>query len=92
MSDSIGTIISEDEVQRTPRGRKAVYDPELIELLSTLTPGSAARLDGLQEENKDKRSAVSAHIRKHFSAAQGDEVKCRVEYTADGVPQVRFQA
>jgi hypothetical protein len=87
---TLGTIISEDEVQRTPRGRKAVYDQELVELLSTLTPGNAARLDGLQETDKDKRSAVSAHIRKHFAAAQGDDVKCRVEYTSEGVPQVRF--
>lgn len=87
---ALGEIISEDQVERTPRGRKAVYDPELLELLESLTPGSAARLDGLQEENKDKRSAVSAHIRKHFNTVNPD-AKCRIEYTADGVPQVRFQ-
>ena len=87
---AVGTIIDESDVQRTPRGRKASYDKELLDLLSQLTPGSAARLDALVEPDKDKRSAVSANIRKHFTAAHGEDSSCRIEYAPDGTPQVRF--
>jgi hypothetical protein len=87
---AVGEIIREDEVQRTPRGRTATYDDELLALLSTLEPGMAARLDALAVTDKDQRSSTSAHIRKHFEEVHGEDAKCRIDYSPDGVPQVRF--
>lgn len=92
MAGSIGRIISVDEVQTSPRGRTAQYDEELLTLLGDLTPDTAVVVEGFGSVPKEKRSAVSANIRKHFAAAHGEGVKCRIEYSPeDSYPQVRFQ-
>ena len=91
MADTIGTIISEEEVQRSPRGRKAVLDQDMLDLLGQLSPGQAALVTAFGNVEKDKRSAVSANIRKHFTAVHGEDVSCRIEYSpGDNFPQVRF--
>lgn len=87
---AVGHLISVDEVRTTPRGRQASYDDELLALLGDMSPGQAAALEGLATPDKTKRSAVSANIRKHFRAAHGEDVKCRIEYSPEGVPQVKF--
>ena len=48
MANKLGEIIPVDEVQRTPRGRKATYDSGLLELMERLTPDTAVRLPGMQ--------------------------------------------
>ena len=83
-------FISEDEVQVSPRGRKAEINPELANLLKKLKPGQAIRLtDTFGEVPKAKRGSVSSIIRKHYRHVRDDD--CRIDYTANGVPQVRVR-
>jgi hypothetical protein len=78
-------------VQRSPRGRKAVLDQDMLDLFEQLTPGAAVVITGFGNVEKDKRSAVSANIRKHFTAVHGEDTKCRIDYSpGDNFPQVRF--
>ena len=87
MSDE---IIGEDEVSVSPRGRKANLNPDLIAFLKKIKPGSAAKLSGtFGNVARDERAQVSQVIRKHWRAARTDE--CRIDYTTDGVPQVRVR-
>ena len=92
MAEQLGEIIPVEDVQRSPRGRKATYSADMLELLAQLTPDTALALTGLGNVDKDQRSSVSANIRKHFTHVHGDDVKCRIEYSPEGVPQVKFVA
>jgi len=88
MSDE---IISEEEVQVSPRGRKVEINPELADKFRKLKPGQALRLsDTFGKVDKAKRATVSAIIRKHWRHVRNDDV--RIDYTAEGVPQVRVRA
>jgi hypothetical protein len=77
------------EVQTSPRGRKPVLDSSLLDLLKKVPNGKAVRLaKTFGNVPRDKRAAVSAVIRKHWAVAHPD-VKPRIDFTQDGVPQVR---
>ena len=81
-------FIPEDEVNVSPRGRKANIDANLVATLKKVKPGSAAKLAGtFGAVPKDQRAQTSQVIRKHWRAARQDD--CRIDYTVDGVPQVR---
>jgi hypothetical protein len=83
-------FISVDEVQTSPRGRKPVLNPDLVKLLASIPAGKAARLEKtFGKVSRDQRAATSAVIRKHWKAAHGEASKPRIDFTTDGVPQVR---
>ena len=89
-------VIDATDVVVSPRGRKKEIDPKLVEALSRLEPGKAIRLGGMfGAVAKDKRQAVSATIRKHFTHVNGEgegSPKCKVDYSPEGIPQVRIKA
>ena len=87
MSDE---IISAGDVVVSPRGRKVEIIAELADTLKKVKSGQAVRLAGtFGEVPKDKRSAVSQVIRKHWRHVRQDE--CRIDYDTKGVPQVRIR-
>jgi hypothetical protein len=87
MSDE---IISADEVVVSPRGRKIELIPELCESLKALKKGQALRLaTTIGEVPKEKRSAVSQMVRKHWRHVRNDDL--RIDYDMKGVPQVRVK-
>lgn len=82
-------FIDVSEVTTSPRGRKPELDPALLELLASIPEGKAARLTKtFGAVPRDKRQSVGAVIRKHWKAVYGD-VKPRIDFTPEGVPQVR---
>jgi hypothetical protein len=84
-------FISVDEVTVSPRGRKKIIDADLAELLGRLKAGQAVRLSAkFGNVPAEKRPAVSQVIRKHWQHARTDQ--CRIDYTPEGVPQVRIKA
>lgn len=86
-------FIDVSEVQTSPRGRKPVLMPELVTLLGSIPAGKAARLEKtFGKVAKDDRAAVSAVIRKHWKAAHGEQSKPRIDFTIDGIPQVRARS
>lgn len=81
-------IIKADEVVVSPRGRKAELDPEVVATFKALKPGQAIVMRNTYGAvPKDERSKVSQQIRKHWRAGRTDEP--RIDYTPEGVPQVR---
>ena len=83
-------IIAVTDVSVAPRGRKKVLDPALVTLFSNLTADQAVRLTNrFGSVDKAQRASVSATIRKNWAEAQPTH-KCKVDFGADGIPQVRF--
>lgn len=77
------------EVQTSPRGRKPVLDSDLLGLLKKVPNGKAVRLaKTFGNVPKEQRAATSAVIRKHWAVAHPG-VKPRIDFTSDGIPQVR---
>lgn len=84
-------FISIDDVTVSPRGRKKVIDSALAEMLGKLKDGQAVRLSGkFGAVPREQRAAVSQVIRKHWTHTRTDD--CRIDYTPEGVPQVRIKA
>jgi hypothetical protein len=84
-------FISIDEVTVSPRGRKKVIDPALADLFTRLPEGQAVRLTSkFGSVPREQRAAVSQVIRKHWAHVRNDV--CRIDYTPEGVPQVRQKA
>jgi len=82
-------IIKADDVVVSPRGRKSELNPDLVKAFKALKPGEALRLvDTYGCVPKEQRSRVSQEIRKNFHAARAE--KPRIDYTPEGVPQVRI--
>jgi hypothetical protein len=82
-------FIEVDEVETLPRGRKPNLDSNLVNLLKQVPEGKAVRLGGtFGQVPKENRPSVSAVIRKHWAAAHPG-TKARIDFTRDGVPQVR---
>lgn len=82
-------IISADDVIVSPRGRKAELDQDQIKAYKALKPGQALLMSStFGSVPKEQRSRVSQEIRKNFDAARSE--KPRIDYTPDGVPQVRI--
>ncbi len=83
-------IISIEEVEVQSRGRKKVIDAELANDLANLVPGQAIVLsETFGQVKPSKRSQIAQTIRKHWADVRGD--KCRIDWTADGVAQVRVR-
>lgn len=82
-------FIDVSEVQTSPRGRKPVLDGALLDTLKKVPAGKAVRLaKTFGNVPREGRPAVSAVIRKHWAVAHPG-VKPRIDFTTDGVPQVR---
>jgi len=90
-SKSTDEFISVEEVTVSPRGRKKVIDSTLTDLFTRLPEGKAVRLTSkFGAVPKAQRAAVSQVIRKHWEHVRNDA--CRIDYTPEGVPQVRQKA
>jgi hypothetical protein len=102
MAKSTGpTIIPATDVVKARRGRKAVFDGNLLEMLRDIDPSllteNAVVFDG-DEFTVDMSSAdpaaakakVAQHIRKHWERAYGRAAS--ISWTPDGVPQVMHKA
>ncbi len=84
-------MISIEEVEVQSRGRKKVIDHELAADLAQLVEGQAIVLsDTFGEVKPSKRSQVAQTIRKHWADVRTD--KCRIDWTATGLAQVRVRA
>lgn len=87
MSDE---IIKAEDVMVSPRGRKVEIMPDLAATLKKVKSGEAVRLSGtFGNVPKEKRASVSQVIRKHWRHVRQDD--CRIDYTVDGVAQVRIR-
>jgi len=88
MAAMTDAFIDVDEVQTSPRGRSKVLDQGLLDLLATVPEGKAIALAGtFGKVAKEKRQAVAAVIRKHWTEVQA--TKPRIDFSPEGVPQVR---
>ena len=87
MSDE---FITPAEFVRSPRGRKTVWNAELLATLAKVTATKGAVLSGtVGEVAHEDRPAVSAMIRKHWRKDRTDDVS--ISYNAAGVPQVEVR-
>lgn len=100
--DVMDEFITEEEILKAPRGRKAVINGALRDLLAQLEPGKGGvrltKMFGSVSGKDATRSTVSQTIRKHFELTH-DEFACSINYTpavydaddniiSGGVPQV----
>ena len=84
-------FIPADSVEVSPRGRKKVLDADLLATLKKVTAKNAAFLGGtFGNVPREQRATVSATIRKHWREVRSDDV--RIDFTLEGVPQVRVRA
>jgi hypothetical protein len=84
-------FIAADAVKVSPRGRRKVLNQDLITTLAKVTPAQGVALKGtFGNVSKADRPAVAATIRKHWREIREDEV--RIDFTPDGVAQVRVRA
>lgn len=93
MSDDF-EIISSDEIEKTPRGRKSTADPALISALQKMGKGDAIRITKYKQDPKSPKYAtnkakVSAQIRSAAKAA--GKGKCSIMWSADGIPQAMVE-
>lgn len=84
-------IIPEDEIERTPRGRKSNADPKLVATLRQMKKGQAVRINTMRQDPKDpkygtNKAKISAQIRSAMKLANHSEFS--IIFTTDGVPQV----
>jgi hypothetical protein len=86
---SKNAVIDASEVTKTPRGRKAEINQDLLDFLGNVEVGQAASLEGTYGlvTDKTERQSVSAKIRRHATRAWG-EGNCSINYSPTGVPQV----
>lgn len=90
MAQSKDAFIPADQVEVSPRGRKKVLNGDLLDTLRDLPVDQAAVLHStFGKVSKTDRPKVGAIIRKHWSAVRSDD--CRIDYTLEGVPQVRVR-
>lgn len=84
-------IVSVDKIEKTRRGRTAVVDPDLRDLLAAVKPGEAALTGALLGTVTDQteRSKVAQKIRSHWKMTHGD-VPCSINWSPAGVAQVSF--
>lgn len=83
-------FIPADQVSVSPRGRKKVLNGDLLDTLRSLPAGQAAVLHStFGKVAKADRPKVGAVIRKHWTAVRSED--CRIDYTLEGVPQVRVR-
>lgn len=82
-------FIDVSEVQTSPRGRKPVLDADLLATFKKVPADKAVRLvKTFGAVPREQRPSVSAVIRKHWAVAHPN-VKPRIDFTPEGVPQVR---
>lgn len=75
--------IQRDAIKSLPRGRKATFKPELLKVLGQIKGDNFGVLDDeYGVVAADKRQAVAAEIRKHWSKVHG--TKCSVLWSLDG--------
>lgn len=80
-------IVSKADLVKVKRGRKAEIDGDLVATLKGLKAGQAVILDAeFGEVPRERRSTVSAVIRRHWSEARSG--KASVSYSPEGFAQV----
>ena len=81
-------VIEGDAVETLPRGRRSEHDPVFVDALRTVPVGKAGRLTSMAVDptNAAAKAKVASIIRKHAEIAWGDGA-CKVNWTAQGVPQ-----
>ncbi len=79
-------VISTDEMEVTPRGRKSSVSPDLVKALSRLKDGEALKISAYKADNKKDKGRVSARIRQ---AAKQANVSVKIFWSKTGVPQVQ---
>lgn len=84
-------IISEEEVEKSPRGRKSSVDPKLVAALGKLKKGQAVRIRQMQADATSTKyttdkARISAQIRVAMRAAGHSDFS--IVFTKDGIPQV----
>lgn len=96
-------VIQADQVAKLPRGRKAVFNADLVKSLKSIKAGTFGVLDAsdLKGENlngaklpaktKEEKGKVGGVIRKHFEKAH-DGTKAEIRWTEEGFPQVGAKA
>ena len=90
-------LISVDQITKSPRGRKAELDQDLIVGFGMITADDQALvLDGYGSvyllglpDDSASRAKVSTVLRKNWNHVPGQTHTCRVDYSVDGVPQIR---
>jgi len=82
-------VITEDEIKVSPRGRRKVLDPNLLEALRHVKPGQPVVLEmfGSVTDKADKQT-VGASIRRHWREIRNDE--SRIDF-APGTGEVQVQ-
>lgn len=84
-------IISEDEIEKSPRGRKSNVDPKLVAALGGLRKGQAVRITQMQldptaQKYATDKARVSAQIRVAMKSAGHKDFS--IIFSKAGVPQV----
>lgn len=82
------TVISSDEMDFVPRGRKSTVAPELVKAIAGLKGKQALRLDSLRASERKDKARVSAQIRTAAKQAKQDVI---IRWTRTGIPQVALK-
>jgi hypothetical protein len=84
-------IIPVSEVRVSPRGRKTVFDADLLKALVALKDGQALVLTPFGNVPKAQRATVAQTIRKHWRHVREDE--CRIDWNGEtGMAQVSLRS
>lgn len=80
-------VIMLDEVERSPRGRKPHYIPELLEAIKSIHYGEAILLNKTfgHVPNNDRQRVINT-IRKHWDKVRLD--KPSIHFTEENIPTV----
>lgn len=80
-------IIEATEIIPSPRGKKMIFNDELLETFKRLPKGKAARLSGtFGQVSTDERQKVVHAIKRHWGLVRNDRPS--INFTPEGIPQV----
>lgn len=80
-------VIPVSEVRVSPRGRKTVFDAELLKALKALKEGEALVLTPFGNVPKAKRASIAQTARKHWRHVREDD--CRIDWDSEtGLAQI----
>jgi len=85
------TIISVDDIEELPRGKRKDINPELCRLLKEVNRKKALRLGSSFPPafSRVDRNRVSTSIRKHWEEVRTD--RPRIDFNEQGIAQVRVR-
>jgi len=81
-------VIDLDAVETLPRGRKATFDQDLLDLFASVPKGKAIAVGSrkVNPADAEARGKVRSILVKHWEQARG--TKGTVRFSTEGVPQV----